>query len=156
MSAVLEVNPDVERYVARLQSLYSSVENWLRQRDPDATFTVGEVELNERRTQRYVAPELTVRLAGRPEIRLIPKGIFMVGAQGRVDVQSELGREILVWVADDGAGFPSGISGDPPPFTWPIYPDVPSGWAWSDADRNRLLHLTAEVFWDQVVVSLTE
>jgi hypothetical protein len=150
---------EIELYLARLETLYGCVERWVRSREPATRFTRTDVELSEEFTGPYKAKSLEIARAGRTAIRLIPRGIFMVGAHGRVDARSRLGREILVWVEKSGPDMRISLEEGGKlveDVFQPLYPGVEEGWAWGDEQRRGLLHLSEDVFWTNVVVPLSE
>jgi hypothetical protein len=150
---------NVQTYLRRVDQLFADVRNWMVALEPDAHCSESQIELAEGATGPYKATALDVVRPGRPALRLIPRGRYMVGAEGRVDVRSRLGREILVWVRVGGpaVGFrfspqtgeaPEELSGRP------MYPGIAEGWAWSDEDRGELLHLDLAIFRDRILNSI--
>jgi hypothetical protein len=147
---------NVQSYLQRVDQLYSDVRNWMTALEPNAQFSETQIELVEEATGRYQAKSLEIARPGRPALRLIPRGRYMVGAEGSVDVRSRLGREILVWVRAGGpaVGFRfSAGSGDAPEELSgrPMFPGIAEGWAWSDEDRGELQHLDQDVFRSHIV-----
>lgn len=150
---------EIEQYHGRLDELYRSVADWVRSREPSAKFTETVVELAEQSIGAYKAKSFEIARPGKTAIRLIPKGIFIIGAHGRVDATSRLGREILVWTEKGGPHISTTIKEGArvlEQVTRPLYRNVEEGWAWGDERRRRLLHLTEDVFWNSVVASLSE
>jgi hypothetical protein len=83
----------------------------------------------------------------------------MVGAEGQVDVRSQLGQEILVWVRAGGPAvgfrFSQGTGEAPEELSGrSMFPGIAEGWAWSDEDRGELLHLDLSVFRDRILSSI--
>lgn len=152
---------NVQAYLDRVDQLYAAVRGWVTDLDADAQFHETEVEIVEEATGTYKAKSLEVARTGKPALRLVPRGRYMVGADGRVDVRSQLGREMLVWVAAGGPAIGFRISTDGGRTLEelrgrPMFPDVSEGWAWADEARRRLLHLDAAVFRDQILTSVGE
>lgn len=155
------VAANVQTYLERVGQLYAAVREWLGHLEPDAQFLETEVELVEAATGPYKARTLEIARKGKPAIRLVPRGRYMVGAEGRVDVRSRLGRETLVWVHAGGPAVGFRVTtGQPDQFEElrgrPMFPGVPEGWAWSDDERGRLVHVDADVFRDQILKSIGE
>ncbi len=159
MATQAVANVNVHTYLQRVDQLYTEVRNWITALEPNAQFFETEIELVEEATGPYKAKNLEITRPGRPALRLIPRGRYMVGAEGRVDVRSRLGHEILVWVRANGpaVGFrfsrgtdkvPEELSGRP------MFPGIAEGWAWSDEDRGDLLHLDLAVFRDRILSSI--
>jgi hypothetical protein len=146
---------NVQNYLHRVEELYADVRRWITTLEPNAQFSEAEIEVVEEATGPYKAKSLEIARPGRPALRLIPRGRYMVGAEGSVDVRSRLGREILVWVRSGGpaVGFrsspgseaPEELSGDP------MFPGIAEGWAWSDEDLAELQHLDQDVFRDHIL-----
>jgi hypothetical protein len=159
MGAQALATANVQAYLQRVRQLYDDVSNWMTTLETNSKFSETEIELSEEATGPYKATILEIARPGRPAIQLVPRGRYMVGAEGRVDVQSGLGREILVWVQAGGpaVGFrfspgsgeaPEELSGDA------MFPGIVEGWAWSDEDRRELLHLDLAVFRDRILNSI--
>ena len=154
-----QIHAEVDQYRVHLNELYGEVRRWVGNRYANATFSETKVNLSEEATGLYEALSLGVAVPGRPAVRLVPRGIFMVGAHGRVDARSRLGREVLVWLEPGGPSLR--ISTRPADevehvITQPLFPNVPEGWAWSDPARNQVQHLDENVFWDRLFGPLTE
>ena len=150
---------NVRTYLQRIDQLYGDVRDWMSALEPNAKFSETQVDLDEEATGPYETKSLEIARPGRPAIRLVPRGRYMIGAEGRVDVLSRLGRETLVWVRAGGpaVGFrfapgngrvPEELSGPP------MFPGLAEGWAWSDEDRGELLHLDMGVFRDRILSSI--
>ncbi|HEY2589850.1 MAG TPA: hypothetical protein VGI81_29165 [Tepidisphaeraceae bacterium] len=152
------ITEEVDGFRRRVEDLYAKVQRWITARRPDAEFHRTQVELSEEATGVYQLDSLDVALPGLPSLRFVPRGIFMVGAHGRVDVRSRLGREVLVWLeAGEPSLATSEAAGDDAEriISRPIFRDVAEGWAWTDSKRGRVLPLAPEVLWDLVLEPLT-
>jgi len=159
MPNTADIKEEINQYLSRLSDLYASVTAWVRAAEPGAQFTRPRVELAEELTGQYSVESLEIARPGKIAVRLIPRGIFMVGAHGRVDARSRLGREILVWIerggahihiqADEGGKMLEHVM-------HPLYSEVEEGWAWENEQALSLLHLTEEVFRDNVLARLSE
>jgi len=160
MPETLGMQKEVEQYRSRLGDLYSTIKRWLQTREPDAALSESRVDLVEEAAGPYHVKSLELARPGKPAIRFIPRGIFVVGAHGRVDAHSRLGREILVWVAKGGPALRTEVSvagqKEIEQITRSLYPGVDEGWAWADEQHQKLSHLTEEVFWDKIIASLSE
>ena len=147
---------NVETYLQRIEQLYADVRSWMTALESNAQFSETQIELVEEATGAYKAKSLEITRPGRSALRLIPRGRYMVGAEGRVDVRSRLGREILVWVRAGGpaVGFRSSPGDGEAPeelIGRPMFPGVAEGWAWSDEVRGELKHLDRDVFRDDIL-----
>lgn len=150
---------NVQTYLQRVNQLYVDVRKWMTALEPGAQFSESEIEIAEEATGTYKAKALDISRPARLTLNLVPHGRYMLGAEGQVDVRSQLGREILVWVR---AGAPalgfrfSRESGQAPEDLYgdPTFPGIAEGWAWDDEDRGELLHLDLTVFRDRILNSL--
>ncbi|HVA45059.1 MAG TPA: hypothetical protein VNH11_01625 [Pirellulales bacterium] len=150
---------NVQTYLNRIDQLYADVRNWMAALEPSARFSESEIELAEQATGAYKAKRLEITRPARHSLSLIPRGRYMVGAEGRVDVHGWLGREILVWVRADapalGFRFMEGNGGAPEElYGPPMFPGVAEGWAWDDEAGGELLHLDLTVFRDRILNSI--
>ena len=149
---------EIAQYERRINDLYDLVEKAVRRID-QATKVVrtSPVQINEQLTGPYTVPSLEVSIPGKPGIRLVPKGIYIIGARGRVDARSRLGTQVLVWAEAGGPALKIAVSeGDEAveSSTRPIFSGVPEGWAWTDNLKVNLVHLTEQVFINQVLPEL--
>ena len=150
---------NVQTYLQRVRQLYDDVRGWMTALEPNSQFSETEIELDEEATGPYKAKRLEIARTGRPALRFGPRGRYMVGAEGRVDVQSDLGRETLVWVGAGGPAvgfrFSPGSGEAPEELTGPpMFPGIAEGWAWSDEDHAQLVHLDFAVFRDRILNSI--
>ncbi|MCX7045832.1 MAG: hypothetical protein NTX50_10170 [Candidatus Sumerlaeota bacterium] len=90
-------NKQVEKYVQRLNTLYSNVRKWMGGIDPEAKFSEGAIMLNEEMTGVFKAPTLVIRPKSGFEIRLWPRACVTIGSSGCLQEKSPLGRELLVY-----------------------------------------------------------
>lgn len=149
---------EIELYRRRVAALYELVSKAVIEAEPSASVRRGPVvHLDEQLTGPYSVETLEVAIPGMPEIRLIPRGIYFIGARGSVDARSTLGRQHLVWVeSEDDVPDTSAYNGDADIeiATRPVFPNVPEGWAWADERGVRLMPLTDRVFLDHVLPEL--
>ena len=146
--------PDVTGFLGRLEQLYADVQRWL----PAARFGRSTVHLSEMATGPYVAPVLEVTQTDAGPLRFVPRARYMLDGSGMVDLESNLGSEILFWSLPGmpaiGHRFPEGA----PPYEVlgdPLRPGLPEGWAWADASHLDVLHLDRDVFLHRVVATLS-
>ena len=145
-------------YRERLDELYDLVERAIRRVEPNATFSrTTAIDLDERSTGPYTVESLEAVIPGKPGVRLVPQGIYQIGARGRVDAHSRLGTEVLVWVELGGAALRMTVREGEDVLeqaTKPVFPGVPEGWAWTDRRRVTLIPLSEQVFIDRVLPEL--
>jgi len=89
-----------DEYLARVESLYAQVRAWIRAFDPRATLEEEDTLLREEPVAPYKAKILVIERPGYKPVRLIPRGRWIIGAEGRIDMKSDLGIETLVHVSD--------------------------------------------------------
>ncbi len=159
MAAQAVAIANVQTYLQRVDQLYVDVRDWMKGLEPDAQFTETVIDIAEEATGAYKAKSLDIARKGKPALRLIPRGRYMVGAEGRVDVRSRLGREILVWVRSGGPalGFRTSADGGDAPEELSgraMFPGIAQGWAWADEDHRALQHLDLAVFRDRILSSI--
>lgn len=78
---------DVSSWVTALDGLYADVASWLAEyvRDGDLTIERHPLKLEEDGTRPYSVELVDVAVAGEI-VRLEPRGMFVVGARGRLDM----------------------------------------------------------------------
>ena len=153
-----EASAEIDLFQQRLEDLYNLVEQAVRKIDPKTSITrTSAVQIDEQLTGTYTVHSLEVAIPGKLGIRLVPKGIYNIGARGRVDARSRLSTQVLVWVEAGGPALKISVRGGDQEIesaTRPVFPDVQEGWAWTDNQRAQLLHLTEQVFLDRVLPEL--
>jgi len=158
MLTAVRAHQEIDDYRHRVDSLYGNVRDWIVARLPGAVFHNTRVQMNEEATGPYELESLDVSLAGLPAVRFVPRGIFMVGARGRVDVRSRLGRQTLVWLEAGGPALTATVNPGQETETVisrPLFRNAAEGWSWSDPKRTEVLPLSPDVLWDHVLNPLT-
>jgi hypothetical protein len=156
MLTAVRAQQEIDDYRHRVDALYDNVRVWILARLPGAVFHQTPVQMNEESTGPYELESLDVSFPGLPAVRFVPRGRFMVGARGRVDVRSRLGRQALVWLEADGPALT--VSPDLETemvISRPLFPNADEGWAWSDPKRTAVRRLTSDVLWDHILTPLT-
>lgn len=160
MATTTPRNPAVEiaLYEQRLNDLYNLVEAAIKSVEPAASFVRSTpVQIDEQLTGPYTVTSLEVAIPGKPAIRFVPKGIYNIGARGRVDARSRLGTEVLAWVEEGGQALKTNgreADSEIESATRPVFPGVPEGWAWMDNQHVELVALTEQTFLDRVLPEL--
>ena len=85
-------------YLARVADLYAKVKQWMGNIDPSAQLTEENITIQEDPVGKYSAQSMWIDCPSRKRIQLIPRGRWILGAEGRVDIKSDLGMETLVYV----------------------------------------------------------
>ena len=91
-----------DEYLARVSALYTQARQWTSEIDPNVTFEELDFTLIEEPVGSYPAKELVIRCQDLKPIRLIPRGRWIIGVEGRVDMKSNLGSETLVYTLEAG------------------------------------------------------
>ena len=91
-----------DEYLARVTALFDKVKAWTLQHDNKTTFQEESILIKEEPLDDYTAKVLIISRPGYKTIKLIPCGRWIIGAEGRVDMKSDLGTETFVYVSDGG------------------------------------------------------
>jgi len=149
-----EISPEQTRdeYLSRVEMLYNHAKEWTRQFDPEAKFTEESISIKEEPVDAYLANVLVISRLDRKPVRLIPRGCWIIGAKGRVDMKSDLGTETLVYALDGGPSIRFDLrtengnileEGKPRSF----FKDVKEGWAFlQNRQLGMLPLLDADLF----------
>ncbi len=132
-------NETPELFLERVDALYEKIKQWLMAIDSSITVTEEDITIEEQPGESYSARVLIVNRPGYETIRFVPKGRWIIGAEGRVDVQSRLGTEALVYVSDAGPVFRAEIlteGGKVLGHESPLAGEVAEGWVFV---QNRQL-----------------
>lgn len=99
-----DVNRRVEDWLGRLDVLFKKVEAWVKDGgwsiEPGAPIPMHEEPMQRFGIAESSQPSLSVRSPAGAEIWLKPKGLWVIGANGRVDIFSPKGVFTLIDVAD--------------------------------------------------------
>ena len=158
MLTAVRAQQEVDDYRHRVDALYGNVRAWIVVRVPGASFHRTPIQMNEEATGPYELESLEVKLPGFPPVRFVPRGIFMVGARGRVDVRSRLGRQTLLWLEASGSALTATVDPDEANetvITRPLFPNAAEGWSWSDPKSTEVWPLSPDMLWDHVLTPLT-
>lgn len=133
---VNELTPEQMRdeYLERVAALFLLVKEWTGQFDSKATFREESITLKEEPVAAYSVNVLIISRPDRKTIRLLPRGCWIIGAQGRVDMKSDLGTETLVYVLDGGPSIRFDLQTENGKIlekgpARPFYQNVKEGWA---------------------------
>jgi len=123
-----------DEYLSRVAALFDQAKAWTTQFDPKATFAEKRISIKEEPVADYEATVLVITRPDCKPVSLVPRGCWIIGAAGRVDMKSDLGTETLVYVLDGGPAIQFTLrtengkileEGKPRPF----YKDVKKGWS---------------------------
>jgi hypothetical protein len=90
-----------EAYVQCVRSLLDEVGGWCAARS--LTTQEGVVRLREEDVPEYEAPSLFISKDGVPKAKIVPIGLNILGAQGRVDLSGRVTRQPLLYRIGKGA-----------------------------------------------------
>jgi hypothetical protein len=100
-----DVEKRVQDWKTRLSDLFRRVSDWARENGWQVNDS-GEVSLHEDLMQRFNLPatgQPTLRLDGERGYALFkPKGLWVIGANGRIDLYTSRGTFIIVDLAERG------------------------------------------------------
>lgn len=102
-SAQAEVVTRVERWQAAVEKLFERIDGWLKESSgPDAAVRVEleDAPAYEDRAGDYTIKKMLVQI-GRSKVRFLPKGTWIIGAEGRVDVEGPAATARLIWEGDE-------------------------------------------------------
>jgi hypothetical protein len=91
-----------DEYLSRVAMLYKHVKNWTEDLDPKAQIIEENITIKEEPIDPYQAKILVINRPNYKTIRLIPRGRWIIGAEGRVDMKSDLGTETFIYASEGG------------------------------------------------------
>ena len=93
-------------WVSRIDSLYDMIESWLTPlvEKKYITITRGQLSVFEELLGSYEAPTMSIKFFSGEIIKLVPKGLHVIGGNGRVDMKIGL-REIMIVGKDEKPGW---------------------------------------------------
>lgn len=90
-----------DAWIEAVNDLYRTIEDdYLKAAKNEVEIARPEKLVSERHVGEYHIPELALRV-GDEEVVFSPKGVNVVGARGRIDVEGERGEATIVWQGDD-------------------------------------------------------
>ena len=90
-----------DAWIKAVKALYETIEDdYLKAVKGDVEITHPEKVVSENYIGEYRIPELILR-AGDEQIVFSPKGVNIVGAQGRIDLEGDRGEATIVWQGGD-------------------------------------------------------
>jgi len=94
------------RWLKRLDNLFGTVKEWLKPLEEKGYITIetSEIGITEEVLGTYRAPSMTISFFGGESIRLVPKGLHVIGGKGRVDMKLGL-REVMIVGREDESGW---------------------------------------------------
>jgi hypothetical protein len=144
----------LDQYLKRTRTLLADIRKWSM--DFGLCGSDGEITLNEERHGQYQAPTLILSDERAKRIaKLIPFGESIIGAQGRVDVVGDYGKqEKIIYLNEGGPTLSMRVQGSTEAIAVEsarkLYRGVDAkGWYWiSPSPIRRAYPITQEVFGD--------
>ena len=100
MSTTTTSGHERDTYLHHVSDLYQHVRRWVAGFDPNAVLEEEEVTIHEEPVDPYIAKVLVIKRPNYKTVRMIPRGRWIIGAEGRVDLESDYGTETLLYAPD--------------------------------------------------------
>jgi hypothetical protein len=142
------IEQTIAEFNQRVNNLYFSIAQWCEEAGLKTSI---EDKINtEERSGSYATKKLNIFKDDKKIAVLNPIGMWIIGADGRVDLETDSGKEILVYWREGGYGLKSEISIADKVIestTRQLFSDTQEGWHWMD-DRilGKAPLLDKEVF----------
>jgi len=94
----------VDDWEARLNGLYAMIGDWLPngwESRQGASVLMHEKMMQEFGVEATRLPTLELHEGDAPAVRLIPRALWIIGTNGRVDLKGDIGRYIIIDTADN-------------------------------------------------------
>ena len=128
-----EVKFKIEKFNIRLKKLYDEVTKWLKQ---EGLETVEKEIINfEEKSGKYKTKKLLILKNKKKIGELIPVGVWIIGAEGRVDLVSDISKQTFAYLSEDKNNLKMNIVADDKIETDSFkynYKDTREGWHWID------------------------
>lgn len=91
-----------KEWLENLKQFYDTIKSWLKEELNEGLLEIEDftVTLNEEYLGRYIAPALIIKALDQI-ISLKPVGRLIIGARGRVDMESYRGKEIFLFLSPE-------------------------------------------------------
>jgi hypothetical protein len=90
-----------DQWIVAINALFDLIENdYLHGAQSDVEVSRSNEVIAENQVGEYEVPQLTLRV-GNETVAFVPKGINVVGAQGRIDVVGDRGNVTMIWQGGD-------------------------------------------------------
>jgi len=89
----------IETFNKRLETLYNKICQWLDELQIEYTRQEKEMSLTEQKNMTYTTKELDIfTKEGESLFCIVPYGVWIIGAEGRVELEGDSGSESLVYL----------------------------------------------------------
>ncbi len=146
-----QIDNEITLYNNRIQELYSDVKKWLANYSDLLQCNEIGITRREEMSGDYQTKKLTILSGEDKVVELIPGGIWIIAAYGRLDLVGKSGSEVIVYLREGGPHTQVTISGMSSPIT-SDYESIKEGWHWID---NRLAGEAQELT-EKLFISLIE
>jgi hypothetical protein len=136
-SLKFDVQQKIELFNDRVKDLYANIDEWLK--PLGFTTEIIETTNSEKLSGSYETYQLIIKNQDRKNIATLnPIGIWIIGAEARVDLVGKSGIEIIVYLSEGGPSISTTIStGNQVEETHSsqVYGFKEEGWHWIDDKR---------------------
>lgn len=144
-----KVAEDVKAFVDSVNNLFSEIESWIAKTKLNGTRQ--ETEISEEASGKYKVNKLTLTdEAGKKIAEFVPVGTFIIGGNGRIDLNGTIDKAILVNLEVGGPSMTTTITvgGQAETRTTRFYKGIDKqGWYWiEDKRRAKANFFTKELF----------
>jgi len=95
-----------EEWITRVNHLFSMIHNWLKPLEDNDYLKIShtDISISERLIGRYSVRKMIITFFNNEKIELIPAGLHIIGAKGRVDIKIGM-RKIGIVGSEDDSGW---------------------------------------------------
>lgn len=92
-----------EEWIEQAKDFMETIKNWLADNQNEGLIDISEkeIEITEEHIGKYAAPSLEL-IIGAESIQVTTIGRFVIGASGRIDIHSYIGRFIVLYHSENG------------------------------------------------------
>ncbi|NQS97925.1 MAG: hypothetical protein HQ591_05685 [candidate division Zixibacteria bacterium] len=142
------MDTQVKKYLARLRTIYEEIEGWLAE-DKQLRIAYKEYSIKELSSVSYKAPKLLITDdSGKLVAELIPKGAWVVSAEGLIDIKGEMGIDNLLYLTKNPPITTHVAVGSQKLWNSPsVYSNIElEGWYWIDPNSMEPILVEKELF----------
>jgi hypothetical protein len=93
----------IEIFNKRLEALFGQICQWLDEEQIKYTKNEMEITLTEQKDRTYTTKRLDVFTKGGEKFfSVVPYGVWIIGAEGRVEIEGDSGTESFVYLLENG------------------------------------------------------
>lgn len=144
-----EILKEIELFNKRVSALFVQICEWLEEENIEFVKKESDLTLNEGKSGPYTTRRLDVfTLDNERLFSIVPYGIWIIAAEGRVELEGSSGAETLVYLSEKSASFVAEGAGEKEKILkYKIKREKGEGWHWLD-DRiiGQKPLLTKDIF----------